>query len=170
MPACRTPLFLPLWWRPSSGSFSSTVTEPSPRRRTSRAIVRPMIPPPITRKSERAPGAIASLPLRTPEQAHRVGPAVLHGERLLARHDLRDLVVPRERGERLAREVGAAEVGQVPGRDDLGEAAAAQRREDLVGEGAPRRRPLAEAEAGHVGALPRRDVGERLERHPDLAT
>src|SRR5690242_15222189 len=52
MPACRTPELWPVWWKPVTGSRSSTVTVRSGcRASSSRATARPMMPAPTTATS-----------------------------------------------------------------------------------------------------------------------
>src|SRR4051812_37645980 len=52
MPAWITPLEWPVWWKPTSSSFSSTATRRSGARRvSSRAAARPRIPAPTTATS-----------------------------------------------------------------------------------------------------------------------
>src|SRR3954465_4250066 len=52
MPAWTTPLEWPVWWKPTSSSFSSTATRRSGARRvSSRAAARPRIPAPTTATS-----------------------------------------------------------------------------------------------------------------------
>src|SRR3954471_2708559 len=52
MPAWTTPLLWPVWWKPTSGSFSSTATRRSGcLLMSSRAAARPRIPAPTMAKS-----------------------------------------------------------------------------------------------------------------------
>src|SRR5437867_3618072 len=60
-----TPLLRPLAWRPHSFSFSSRTTRAwGNRLLISRAMLRPTIPPPTTRKSERFIPLLPDLPRR----------------------------------------------------------------------------------------------------------
>src|SRR5206468_9885491 len=50
-----TPLFRPLWWAPTRGSFSSTTTRSRGKRPdAATAVARPMMPPPMIARSARA--------------------------------------------------------------------------------------------------------------------
>src|SRR4051795_3633632 len=59
MPACRTPELWPVWWKPGTGSRSSTLTlRPGSRASSSRATARPMMPAPTTTTSGSSRGAV----------------------------------------------------------------------------------------------------------------
>src|SRR4029077_11562340 len=60
MPEWITPLLWPVWWRPTSASFSTT-TSPQPGKASCNdsAVARPTIPPPITQKSYMDRGPLA---------------------------------------------------------------------------------------------------------------
>src|SRR5687768_1247039 len=59
MPACTTPELWPVWWAPTRGSFSQTVTVVSGRRRaSSRATASPTMPAPTTPKVSTIPRTV----------------------------------------------------------------------------------------------------------------
>ena len=58
MPEWMTPLLWPVWWRPTSVSFSTTTSsQPGSSSSNDTAVARPTMPPPITQKSYTRPSS-----------------------------------------------------------------------------------------------------------------